>query len=140
MLFAFKWQIAIVYLEDIVVFSRPAAEQIYHVKYVLELLWDAVVDLKLKKCNFFTETIDFLGHVICPRCSEIASHMTDAVKRLKAPWNVTKLKSFLGLCIVLRRLVPNLATLSSPLNEKVRKDQPFNFEVNEKELEAMKSL
>lgn len=84
-----KWQSALVYLDDIVVFSRSLRNQINHVKQVLSILKDAGVTLKLMKCNFFTETIDYLGHVIRLRRLEIATHTTAAIKKLKLPTNIT---------------------------------------------------
>lgn len=95
-----KWQFALVYLDDIVVFSRTPVEHIDHVRHVLTLLHDDGVILKLKKCRFFTDTIDYLSHVIRPRRSEIASHTTDAIRGLQTPTSPTELRSFLGLCNV----------------------------------------
>lgn len=53
-----KWQLVLVYLDDIVAFSRTEAEQIDHVEHELKLYRDAGVSLKLKKSKFLTKTID----------------------------------------------------------------------------------
>lgn len=90
-----KWQIALVYLDDIVVFSRTPEKHIYHVQHVLTLLNNARATLKLKKCKFFTDTIDYLGHVIRPRRLEIASHKTDTIRGFQPPTLITELRSFL---------------------------------------------
>lgn len=75
-----RWQFSLVYLADVVVFSCSASEYIDNVKHVLMILDDARAAVKLKKRNFFTETIHYLGHVIYPGRLEIASHTRDAVK------------------------------------------------------------
>lgn len=134
------WQFALVYLEDNVVFSRSAAEHIDHVRHEVMILGDAGAALKLKKCDFFTDKIDYLGHVIFRRRLETASDKTDAIKKLKDARNVTDLKSFPRLCYVFSLFVPNFARTSFPINEKLQKDEPFHFILIVQELDAMKSL
>lgn len=72
-----RWLFALVYLGNIVIISKKAEKHIEHVKQVLTLLKHAGVRLNVKKCYFFTETIEYLGNVIRPRCLEIATHTTD---------------------------------------------------------------
>lgn len=139
-LLAAKLQFPAVYFDNIFVFSRSSAEQIHRVNHVWTLLRDARITLQLKKCSLFSKTIDCMGHVIRPRRLYIALHTTGAIKGLKTSRNVTELKWFLGLCNVFRRFVPTFGRIVSPHNDKWRKDQQINFELNEKVLEVMKSL
>lgn len=97
-----KWQTALVYLDDIVIYSNTIKAYIGRVQQVLQLLPNAGVTLKMNKCNFLTATIDYLGHVIRPERLEIASHTTAAIKGLQPPTNDTELWCFLGLCNVFR--------------------------------------
>lgn len=90
-----KWQFTLFYLDDIVVFSRLPNERIDQVRQVLTLLRNAGVTLKLRKCEFFTNSIDFLGHVIRPGQLEVSSHTVDVIRDLKPPTNFTELRSFL---------------------------------------------
>lgn len=62
---------------------------------VLTLLREAGVVLKLKKFALFTNSVDYLGHVIRSGLLEIANHTTVAVGELKVPKTVTELRSFL---------------------------------------------
>lgn len=88
---------------------------------------DADVTLRLKKSKFFTESIDYLGHMILPRSLEIASHTTDTIRGLQPSTNVPDLRSFLRLKTVFRCIVPNFARIVAPLNRKLCRDQPPIF-------------
>lgn len=75
-----KWQFVLVYSDSIVIFFMSLDDHIEHVRRVLALLHDTVITLRLKKCKFFRETIDYLGRVIRPKRLMIASHATDAIR------------------------------------------------------------
>lgn len=136
-----RWQYALVYLDDVIVYSRSIEAHLDHVYSVLQLLKDAGVTLQLKKCQFFTDNVDYLGHVIRPGKLQVADKTTEAIEGLKPPTTVTGIRSFLGLCNVFRRFVPNFARISSPLNAKLRKGEPSSFgDLDEKETEAFNIL
>lgn len=116
---AVKLQLAVVYLEDIVVFSRLWTERIAHVRKVFALLDNAGVTLKLKNFRFSTNTVDYLGHIITPRRLDIALHRTVAVCGIKEPASLTLRRSFLGLCNIFGRFVPNFKNLAILSNTKL---------------------
>lgn len=66
-----KWQFALDYLDNIVIFSKTTKEHIYHMREVLTLLNIAGVPLKLNNFQFFAKTFAYLGHVIGPRRLEM---------------------------------------------------------------------
>ena len=59
-----RWQICLVYLDDVIVFSRTHGEHAKRLDTVLSLLRSAGISLKLKKCSFFQPRVHHLGHVI----------------------------------------------------------------------------
>lgn len=98
--------------------SRKAPEQhINHALKAFSLLCNVKATLMFKKCSFFTNTIDYVGHAILPSRQKLASHTTDDICGSKLPTNFTKLRSCLGVWNVFRRLVPNFARIMSLLTD-----------------------
>lgn len=113
-----------VYLDDILVFSKFPVDDIAQARRVLTLLYEAGVTLKVKKYKYFTETIDYLGHIIRPGHPKLALRTTDAVTRLKQPTTLAELRFFLDLYNVFWHFLPNYTRLAAYLYEKLRKDNP----------------
>ena len=133
LLSGYRSRTCLVYLDEIIVFSNTAEEHVDHVREVLTVLKEAGFSLKLKKCIFFAKFVDYLGHVIRPGRLEVATQNTEALKCFKEPTTQTELRSFLGLCNVYRRFVPNFARTAAPLNAFLKKGcttelPPFNEE------------
>ncbi len=129
------------YLDDIIVFSRTLEQHFAHLQEVLELLKQAGITLKLPKCKFFCETVDYLGNIIRPGRLALAEKNTRALQEAKHPQNQTELRSFLGLCNVYRRFVPRFASLAAPLNELLKKHQPVDIDtLNPEQAEAFSTL
>lgn len=84
-----KCKIALVYLDDIVIFYKKLKKHVAHVKQVLMLLQKARVKLLLEKCRFFSDTIDYLRSIIRPCSLEGASHTTEKIRPLNEPRNLT---------------------------------------------------
>lgn len=94
-LFIVKWQFAPVYLNDIVIFSMTPEQHLGHVREIPSLFYNAGATLKLKKCHFFTNTIDDLGHVISSKRLILASHTKDDSRKLKPQTSLSVLRPFL---------------------------------------------
>ena len=60
----FKWKTCLIYLDDVIIYSRSMEEHIDHVDEVLRCLSAAGVTLKIKKGNFVSSTVEHLGHII----------------------------------------------------------------------------
>ena len=112
----YRLKSCLIYLDDIILFSNTVEEHLTHVEEVLQVLRDSGFSPKLKKCNFFAQSADYLGHVIRPGTLEVATKNTQAVERFDEFRTQTELRSFLGLCNVYRRFFPNFARTAAPLN------------------------
>lgn len=125
------------YFDYVEVFSRSAAKRIDHLKNTWKFLCHVKVILKLIEWNFFTETIDWLGHATYLRRVETLSHMMDACRGLKVLRNDFDLKCFLRRFAVFKRFAPIFARITFVLSDKLRKGQSFDFVLSKKELHAI---
>lgn len=124
LLAGYKWKTCLVYLDDVIVFSKDMNNHFEHVQEVLTILQQAGVSLKLEKCKFFTSKVAYLGHVITPGKLSIDKVHVVALERAIPPRNQSELRSFLGFCNVYRRFVPKFAGIAAPLNRLLSKGNP----------------
>ena len=88
---------------------------------ILETLKQAGLTLKLKKCDFF---LNYLGHTIKPGFLEVANRNQEAIQQAEPPTTKTQVRSFIGMCNVCRRFVPQFAKIAAPLVELTTKEYP----------------
>ena len=123
-----RWQICVVYLDDVIVFSRTQEEHAAQLCTVLSLLRSAGISLKLKKCSFFQPKVHYLRHVISPGKLSVAEEAADAFKTFTFPRKLTQVRSFLGACNIYRRFVKAFAKIARPLTDMTRKDADPDFD------------
>lgn len=87
------------------------------------------VTLKLRQCEFFTQEIKYLGHIIIPGTLEVDQARVAALKEVKYPTYQTQLRSFFGLCNVYRRYIKDLTHVAHPLNKLLRKGEPVKLKL-----------
>jgi Reverse transcriptase (RNA-dependent DNA polymerase) len=110
-----------VYLDDIIIYSKTMDAHVGHLDEVFALLGTAGLLLKLSKCFFFKDTVDYLGHVIRPGKLAVAVKNTESLRSALSPTTQTELRSFLGLCNVYRRFAPGFSKVAGPLNHLLKK-------------------
>jgi hypothetical protein len=120
-----KWKTFLVYLDDVIVFSKNRAAHLTHVAEVLTLLVNVGLSLNLKKCCLFSSTVDYSGHVIRPGRLGVAEKNTVALNTAPLPRTQTELRYFLGLFNVYRRFVPRFSPIAAPLNTLLCKGMPL---------------
>jgi len=124
-----KWQICLVYLDDVIVFSRSPEEHLQHLDEVLTHLEKAGVTLKAAKCHLFHEEVEYLGHVIRLGRVHVLEKNLRALRGLRYLETQTQMKSFLSMCGVYRSFVADFAKIAKPLtaltSTKLPKRLPF---------------
>ncbi|PRP73023.1 retrotransposon nucleocapsid protein, partial [Planoprotostelium fungivorum] len=111
----------IIYLDDFLIFSESEEEHVQHVSLVLQRMIEKKLFCNLKKCQFHTTRVEFLGYDISPLGLHMCPDRIKSIQDWKPPTNVKETQSFLGFCNFYRNFIPYYSTLSSPLSNLTRK-------------------
>ncbi|GJY73546.1 putative reverse transcriptase domain-containing protein [Tanacetum coccineum] len=87
----------IVFIDDILVYSKDEEEHGKHLKIILELLKKERLYAKFSKCDFWLDSVQFLGHVIDRSGVHVDPAKIEAIKSWAAPTTPTEVRQFLGL-------------------------------------------
>ncbi|CAI7885977.1 unnamed protein product [Closterium sp. NIES-53] len=117
----------IVYLDDILVYSRDKQQHLMDLEAVFKILDENRLLTKGSKCEFFQDRLEFLGHVISEAGVKINPKKLDTVKAWRPPTNLTELLSFLGFVNYVRRFIPDMARLTATLTDILRKGVGFTW-------------
>ena len=118
----------ILYLDDILIFSKSLDEHHEHVRTVLKTLLENNLYAKLKKCEFDQPKVEFLGHVISGKGIATDPKKIEAVRDWPTPTCVKDVQRFVGLCNYYRRFIENFASIAKPLHNLTRKNYKFNWD------------
>jgi len=112
--------ICVVYLDDIMIFSKNRAEHEKHVRRVLERLIQFGLFCNLKKCRFFQKEVDFLGFVISLDGVSMDPRKVDTITSWPTPTTFPELQSFLGFCNFYRRFIEAYSKIAHPLTSLLK--------------------
>lgn len=118
---------AINYLDDIIIYSKTFTEHLDLLERVFKLLQEHNIKLKLSKCHFARQEVDYLGYVISSKGVQPSTQKVAAVTAFPPPTNLKEVRQFLGLANYYRRFISNFSTISKPLTTLLRKNQTFHW-------------
>jgi hypothetical protein len=127
------YEFTLVYLDDIIVFSKTLDDHIKHLKIIFKLLANEGLKLKLSKCDFFKTKIKYLGHVITVNGFHPDNKKITSILNYPEPQNVKQLLSFLGLVNYYRKFVRSYAEIAHYLTELTKKSSTWIWEENERD-------
>ncbi|KAL0417132.1 UNVERIFIED_CONTAM: Retrovirus-related Pol polyprotein from transposon.6 [Sesamum latifolium] len=117
----------IVFIDDILVYSKNREEHEQHLRIVLQILKEKELYAKLSKCEFWVNQVVFLGHVISGDGVMPDPSKVKAVMEWRIPKNATEVRSFLGLAGYYRRFVEGFSIIAGPLKKLLRNGVAFQW-------------
>jgi hypothetical protein len=117
----------IVYLDDILIFSKSREEHIEHVKKVLDVLRKEQLFLKLSKCEFGKTSLIYLGHIVGGGKLKIDPSKVKVILEWSRPSNVTEVRNFLGAAQYWRKFIANFSSIVAPLHVVTSVKQGFQW-------------
>lgn len=126
----------IVFLDDILIYSRSWDEHLEQLRIVLDTLRQHQLFAKLSKCSFAQSSISYLSHIISSEGVATDPEKMRAMEEWPRPTTVTELRGFLGLTGYYRKFVKNYGIIAKPLTQLLTK-KGFLWSVYEKEFLAV---
>nr|GFB12067.1 putative reverse transcriptase domain-containing protein [Tanacetum cinerariifolium] len=128
----------IVFIDDILVYSKTKEEHEDHLRIVLEILRQKKLYAKFSKCDFWLGKVAFLGHIVSADGITMDPAKVEAITKWPRPTTVTEVRSFLGLAGYYRRFVEGFSLPALSLTKLMRKGEKFVW--NEERKKSFKEL
>ncbi|GJP62824.1 hypothetical protein CLOP_g19847, partial [Closterium sp. NIES-67] len=117
----------LVYLDNILVYSKTENEHTQHLKWVLGKLREHKFYARLWKCHFYKHELEYLGHLVGNNGLKVDPKNVVAVQNWPVPQDVCQIRSFLGLANYFRRFLENYSTVVAPLTALTRKGSAWEW-------------
>ncbi|GJR07138.1 putative reverse transcriptase domain-containing protein [Tanacetum coccineum] len=128
----------IVFIDDILIYSKNKEEHEEHLRIILELLQKEKLYAKFSKCEFWLDSVKFLGHVINSQGVHVDPAKVEAIQSWSAPKSPTEVRQFLGLAGYYRRFIEGFSLIAKPLTKLTQKNKAYEW--GEEEEEAFQLL
>ena len=120
-------QFFVVFIDDILVYSKDRESHDTHLRVVLEILRKEQLYAKLNKCEFWLTEVSFLGHIVSKEGIQVDPKKIEVVVEWKPPRNVTEVRSFLGLAGYYRRFVKGFSMIAAPMTRLLQKNVKYEW-------------
>lgn len=117
----YLWLFTLVYIDDIMVYSKTYEEHISHLDRVLGAIEKAGLTLSPDKCHLFYGSVLLLGHKVSRLGLSTHHEKVKAILELDRPRNVSELQTFLGMVVYFSSFIPYYADIAAPLFQLLRK-------------------
>ncbi|GJT53923.1 putative reverse transcriptase domain-containing protein [Tanacetum coccineum] len=115
----------IVFIDDILIYSKSEEEHEVHLKTILDLLKKEKLYAKFSKCEFWLQEVQFLGHVVNCDGIHVDPSKVESVKNWKTLESSTEIRSFLGLAGYYQRFIENFSKIAKPLTLLTQKNKAY---------------
>ncbi|GJW89885.1 putative reverse transcriptase domain-containing protein [Tanacetum coccineum] len=117
----------IVFINDILIYSKNQQEHEEHLKSILELLKKEELYAKFSKCEFWIPKVQFLGHVIDSQGIHMDPAKIESIKDWASPKTPTEIRQFLGLASYYRRFIEGFSKIAKSMTKLTHKGVKFNW-------------
>ncbi|GJU64877.1 putative reverse transcriptase domain-containing protein [Tanacetum coccineum] len=117
----------IVFIDDILIYSKSKQEHEEHLKIILELLKKEELYAKFSKCEFWIPKVQFLGHVIDSEGIHVDPAKIESIKDWTSPKSPTEIRQFLGLAGYYRRFIEGFSKIAKPMTKLTQKKVKFEW-------------
>ncbi|GJY72927.1 putative reverse transcriptase domain-containing protein [Tanacetum coccineum] len=117
----------IVFIDDILIYSKNKQEHEEHLKLILELLKKEELYAKFSKCEFWILKVQFLGHVIDSQGIHVDPAKIESIKDWASPKSPTEIRQFLGLAGYYRRFIEGFSKIAKPMTKLTQKKVKFEW-------------
>ena len=117
----------IVFLDDILIFSKNKQDHLRHVQQVLDILKKNKLYAKMSKCEFMQSRVSFLGHEVSGQGISMEASKVKAINEWPRPSDISDIRAFLGLSGYYRKFVRGFSRIASPLRELLKNDAVFQW-------------
>jgi hypothetical protein len=117
----------VVFIDDILVYSKNEEEHEQHLRIILQRLHDHQLYAKFSKCAFWLKEVPLLGHVISVEGIAVDPSKVQEVLDWKSLRSVTQIYSFIGLAGYYRRFIPNFSKIAKSMTKLLEKDAKFKW-------------
>ncbi|GJR86192.1 putative reverse transcriptase domain-containing protein [Tanacetum coccineum] len=128
----------IVFIDDILIYSKDEKEHGKHLKIILELLKKERLYAKFSKCDFWLNSVQFLGHVIDRSSVHVDPAKIEAIKSWAAPTTATEVRQFLGLAGYYRRFIEGFSLISKSLTKLTQKNKKYEWGEEDEAFQTLK--
>ena len=122
-----KNKIASAFLDDLIVWANSFENMLINLEKVFKKLEEAGLKMKRSKCQFFLQTIKYLGHLVSAEGLRPDPDKVKAMQNLKAPTNVKEVRSVVGSTSYYRRFIQDYAEIAKPLIALTKKNTIFSW-------------
>jgi len=118
---------ALVFLDDILIYSRTLEEHEQHVRRVLDALREQKLYAKESKCEFFKHEVEFLGHNVGRDGVRMMEDKVQAIREWPTPRSVRDVRAFLGTAGYYRKFIRDFSAIAAPLSELTKDSVKFEW-------------
>jgi hypothetical protein len=125
----FPWRKVIVYIDYVLIMAETFEEHMDLVQKVIQTLTSCGVTLNLKKCTWFSQKVEFLGHIVSCNGLEKPESYVARIEEFPQPTTKKELRQFLGLVNFQRKFIRNCSSIMKPLSEATGGNKPKGFKI-----------